>query len=445
VKKTAQIVILLVLLAVFLFVGRNKLVAFYYNRGSDLYQRHSYKEAIGFLNKAVWLDPGNAGIHYTLGNAYLDGKLEEDAVKEYTKAIQSDSSFAWGYKALAQIYLRRGSYAESLEVLKKAAAVIADNQQILELADHVAYEYKASLVNSAVDAFLANDKDKAHALMDKALQVDPDFAFARYLSGYFYYSEHKYGQAESMLKESLREENRLFPAHSLLGDIYFEQKDFINAAKEYKAALSVNGKDAYVLNNLGLTCMNMENYQEALLFLKEASRLEPKNVNIRYSLASVYRDNGKLDQAILEYKAVLNLRSDYPNAHNDLGDIYRQLGREPEAIEAYKNELSVGQSRLLAAPEDFVLLNSIAHAHNGLGEYDLAEEFIDKALAVKPAYQEAYLTLAGIYKDSGKNRQALEALEKAKGLSAQKYSFIERKIKDVKQLLSLMQDKAVLQ
>ena len=189
----------------------------------------------------------------------------------------------------------------------------------------------------------------------------------------------------------------------------------------------------------------MENYQEALLFLKEASRLEPKNVNIRYSLASVYRDNGKLDQAILEYKAVLNLRSDYPNAHNDLGDIYRQLGQKAEATEAYKEEISICQARLRSAPEDFVSLNSIARAYNGIAGYNLAEEFIDKALAVNPDYQEAYLTLASVYKNSGKTKEALEALEKAGKLSTRKYSFIERQIKDAKQLLSLAKDKVVAQ
>lgn len=444
-KKALQLIILLALLTVLLYSGRNKLVAFYYNRGDDRYQRHAYKEAISYLKKAVKLDPGIVGIHYMLGNAYLEEKLEADAVKEYTKAIQLDNRFSWGYKALAHLYFSRGSYQEALEVLKKATAVIPNDQEINDLADHVTYEYKAFLVNAGVEAFLARDKDKAYALIAKALEVDPEFIFARYLSGYFYYSDHKYSQAESALKEALRQDNQFFPAHTLLGDIYFEKNNFLNAAREYKAALAINPKDAFVLNNLGLACMNMENYNEALLFLKEAARLQPENANIRYSLASVYRDNGRFDDALLEYKTLLGLNPDYPNAHNDLGDIYKQLGQKTEASEAYKEEISICQARLRSLPEDFMSLNSIARAYNGIAGYNLAEEFIDKALAVNPDYQEAYLTLASVYKNTGKTKEALEALEKAGKLSTRKYSFIERQIKDAKQLLSLAKDKVVAQ
>ncbi len=440
-KKTLQLLLLITLLVVFLFLGKNKLAAFYYNRGNDFYEQHVYKEAIGYFNKAIRLNPDIAGIHYSLGNAYLEEKLEEQAIKEYTKAIQLDNRFIWSYKALAHIYLGRGSYQEALEILKKAAGVIPNDPEIKDLAGDVAYEYKASLINSGVDAFLVKDKAKAHALLDQALQIDPDFIFARYLSGYFYYSEHKYVEAENMLKEAVRLNNQSFLAHSLLGDIYFEKKDFLNASREYKAARSLNSKDPVLLNNLGLACMNMENYNEALLFLKEAAHLEPENVNIRYSLASVYRDNGRLQDAVVEYENVIRTRPDYPNAHNDLGDIYKQLGQEAQAVEEYNKEIRYCQAKLSSKPGDFVLLNNIAHAYNGIGEYDLAKEFIDKALTVQPDYREAYLTLAGVYKNLGNATEALAALEKANALSSQKYSFIEREIKDAKQLRLLMKDK----
>jgi len=280
---------------------------------------------------------------------------------------------------------------------------------------------------------MAGDRLKAYELLNKALQINPDFALTHYLLGYFYYNEKKYDKAEVMLNEAILLDNKLFLAYKLLGDIYFEKRIFNKAIDKYKSALAIN-KDAVILNNVGLAYMNLENYNEAILFLKEALGLNPGNVNIRYSLASVYRDNGWLSNALPEYKNVVNIQPNYPNVHNDLGDIYKQQGQAKEAIEEYNKEIYACQNKISGNPSDIFLLNDLSHAYNGIGEYRKAKELIDKALVIKPDYQQGYITLANIYRNLGDSKNALVALEKAKGLSAQKYFFIEKAIKENKDL-----------
>ncbi len=440
-EKTFKLFILFVLLTVFIFLGKSKLTAVYYNRGNDFYERQLYKEAIDYFSKAIKISPSVAAVHYSLANAYLEEKLEDKAIGEYKKTIQLDKHFTWGYKALAHIYLRRELYQESLNILKEAETSIPDSPEIKELINYVSSKYKTSLINAGVDEFLTGDKLKAYGLLNKALQIDPNFVFTRYMLGYFYYSDHKSDEAETMLTEAIRLDNKFFLTHKLLGDIYFERKIFNKAVDEYKTAVSINREDFVLLSNLGLAFMNLEKYNEAIPFLKEALSLKPENENIRYSLASVYRDSGRLNEAVSEYKNVINAHPDFPNVHNDLGDIYKQQGRMEEALKEYRKEIYFCQIKLSGNPDDSFLLTDMSYAYNRVGEYDRAKMLIDKALNINPNYRQAYLTLASIHRNLGNFTDALAALEKAKGLYPQKYYFIEKDIKDTKGLRTLVKDK----
>jgi len=440
-KKISGLLIVLALLVVFILIGKNKLVVFYYNRGEDYYEKHLYKEAVDYFNKSLKIDPSVAVVHYGLGNAYVEEKLFDKAIEEYKKAIKLDPSFIRGYKALADIYARRRLYQESMDILKKAQGIAEGNQEIADLISNISSERVAFLLNTGVDAFSSGDKIKAYELLNKALQVNPNFTFTYYMLGYLYYIDHKDDQAIGTLREATRIDNKFFLAYKLLGDIYFEKGIFDKAINEYKRALLINRNDFVILNNLGLAFMNLENYDEAIPFLKEALSLKPENENIRYNLASVFRDSGRLSEAVLGYKNVINIHPDYPNVYNDLGDIYKQQGWMEEALKEYRKEIYFCQIKLSGNPSDPFLLADISYAYNGIGDYDKAKKLIDKALDINPNYRQAYLTLASIYRNLGNFTDALAALEKAKGLYLQKRSFIEKDIKDIKELRSLIKGK----
>jgi tetratricopeptide (TPR) repeat protein len=179
--------------------------------------------------------------------------------------------------------------------------------------------------------------------------------------------------------------------------------------------------------------MNLEEYSQAILFLEQALKLDPQNINFRYSLASLYRDAGRIKESALEYKKITQEQPNYLNVHNDLADIYKKDGNNKEAFAEYQKEIDSCQLKLLTTPGDLVLLNSIAYAYNGLGQYAKAKALIDKVLEAKPDYREAYLTLANIQENLKEYQSALESLEKAKGLSNQRQVFIEQKIDDLRE------------
>ena len=433
VKIIVELSILIILFAFFIFVGKDKLAAFYYNQGCSYYETNLYKEAISCFKKSLKFSPSFSKTHYSLANTYDANDQEEKAIEEYKKAIQLDPHFLWGYEALADVYLRRGDYLEAVALLKAAKGMLPDNQGIKDLINLTSFKQVAYLINKGVDAFSSGEKTKGYELLNKALAINPDFVFTRYSLGYFYYTEHRYDEALDMLDKASNLDSDFIFTHKLLGDIYFVRKNFSKAVDEYKKALLINNQDPVILNNLGLSFMNLEDYEQAIVSLEKAVELDPQNINFLYSLASLYRDTGRMEKSILEYNKIIEKQPAYPNVHNDLADIHKKDGRNKEAIEEYQKEIDYCQKKLLTAPNDPVSLNNIAYAYNALGQYEKAKELIDRVLAAKPDYREAHLTLAGIQKNLGEYQSALASLERAKKLSNRRQDFIEQKVEDIKE------------
>jgi tetratricopeptide (TPR) repeat protein len=148
-------------------------------------------------------------------------------------------------------------------------------------------------------------------------------------------------------------------------------------------------------------------------------RIDPVNFNIRYSLASVFRDSKRYDEAVNEYNRLLADMGEFPNVHNDLGDIYAVRNEHERAAAEYGKEVEYAQTRLSSYPRDIISLTNLARAYNGLGKTDQAKEMVNRAIAFNPEFREAHLTLGRIYEKEGKFNESLAAFDKAKKLSVE--------------------------
>ncbi|MDD5594999.1 MAG: tetratricopeptide repeat protein [Candidatus Omnitrophica bacterium] len=435
IKRIIEVAIILIFVGLFIYIGRGKLAANYYNRGVEYFDRAKYSQAIDYLKRSLEIDPLRAPTHYTLAGTYSANNMEDKAIQEYKKTIELDTNYIPAYSSLAEIELNHERFEEANNLVNKALAKAPTNSKLKDLQGRIAFGYAAKCLYDGVDAFLANNKPKAFELLNKALEIKPDFAYTYYILGSLYHAENKLSEAKEKLEQAVVLDHKLWLGFKLLGDIYFEEKNYPSAIENYKKAVSINNKDAGLQNNLGLALMEEESYGEAIVFLKEAVRLDPKNINLRYGLASVYRDKADPEQAIREYRKIIEIVPDYPNIHNDLGDIFTAAGNDIEAEKEYQQEIELDQRKLAQDPDNPAALYALSRANFGLKEYDLAKEFVEKAIRIDSKNRDFYLMLGQIEKKLGNYDASLDSLNKSKELSPG-VKFIERDIEDLKKNLA---------
>jgi tetratricopeptide (TPR) repeat protein len=436
IKIVYQFLLVAFLLLVLWLVGVPKVAIYLHNRGADCYSSGRYEEAVRYFNQSLCLNPKSSVTHFNLGNAYMEIKRENEAIAEYKSAIEMDSHAAEAYRALSSVYADRALFDEAIATLKKVRSISPSDNSYDDLFNQILLEYAQDCLDRGIEAYLAGSKEEAYRLVNKAIELRPEFLYPYYTLAVFYYSESKYSSAEAVLMTAVGMDDRFWPAHKLLGDIYSSMGKFGQAHGHYMKAVAANDKDPGLYHNLGLALMNLERYEEALPYLKKAVELAPQDADMQYSLASVYRDSGRPIEAIREYGKLTFLKPDYPNVHNDLGDIYRNLSRDSDADSEFNKEIANCKVKLAINPEDAIILNDYAYALNGIGESDKAGETIEKVVTSNPGYRQAQLTLAKICEKTGNIAKAQEALLRAKSLSAQG-NFIDRELKSLKSQIAV--------
>lgn len=116
----------------------------------------------------------------------------------------------------------------------------------------------------------------------------------------------------------------------------------------FEESLLKSPQDALVLNEIAVTYVRYEQYEEALQFLRLAFKALPNNTNpnehrdcIIFNLATVLRKSGELDEALHYYNLYVACRPNAGHAHCALGFTYHLMGNLKAAIAHYHTALSI--------------------------------------------------------------------------------------------------------
>jgi len=80
----------------------------YYNRGINYRTKGLADQAIADYTKAIEIDPGNASAYVNRGVAYKTKGLADQAIADYTKAIEIDPGSASAYVNRGNAYGTKG-------------------------------------------------------------------------------------------------------------------------------------------------------------------------------------------------------------------------------------------------------------------------------------------------------------------------------------------------
>ena len=209
----------------------------------DIYrERNDYALAAAAYERAVALDPNNFDAQYYLGlMRQLMGNVR-GAIQTYLHALAIDPNNFDANRDLAAAYLQLGSPGEALPYAKRATRLNPDSQAAwtnLAACHSLMGQYQ-----EAVDAYR-----QAAEQGDMPQQVLLGLADAHIKLG-------NYTRATNVLASLIRRAPSS-TAYERLGYTQFKTRDFDQALKNFRKALSLNPEDTAALNGVGVSLMTL--------------------------------------------------------------------------------------------------------------------------------------------------------------------------------------------
>ena len=258
--------------------------------------------------------------------------------------------------------------------------------------------------------FTAEAFQQSDALYRKVLAIDPRYVPAWYGLAQNFSSEVSQGllsnkegfaQAREAAVKALTIDPDYAPAHARLGWIaMYGDNDLAGAALHLERALALDPADLRVLTTSATLLQSLGRLDEALALEEAAVRRDPVNVTTLFNLAYHQRMAGRLDAAIASFRTVLSLSPSNGGAHCQLGVALLLKGDAKGALAEIEQETS-----------EIYKMIGLPMAYHALGR----KADSDAALAALIAKYEkdAPYNIAGVYAYCGEADKAFVWLDKA--------------------------------
>lgn len=325
-------------------------------KGVVLTRQRNYGEALTFFNRALELNPNDAGYRINIALAYhLQGR-KDDAQRVYQEAVAINRDFAGVLDFLGRASDAVRAAAPAVDPIQRAAAQKSyeDGAAFLRLnrMDRAleAFDRALSLDPNHAEAHNAKgviatrqrNYREAIALYDKAVQLDANNAGFHINLAIAY---HLMGQKDAAMREYARAVQldpgyhghldaitvgqplpqvapapaaAITPIQKLAADRAYEDgaaflrlKAMDRALEAFNRALSFDPNHADAQNARGVIAIRQRDYQAAVEHINNALQREPDHAGFHINLAIAYHLMGRKDDALKAYQRAVALDDSY--------------------------------------------------------------------------------------------------------------------------------------
>jgi tetratricopeptide (TPR) repeat protein len=339
--------------------------------------------------------------HVKRGQAYLKESKYQEATLEFRNAIQIDDNLAAAHWGLAQAYEGLQRYPEMFNELRRT----------LDL-DKTNLDARIKLGNY----YLAGSQGRperiaeAERLAKETLDHDPNSIEGHILMGSVLFAQNQKDKAFAELNHAIELNPNRVESYLSMARFYIVTKDRDKAEELFKKAILLNPNSPLAYSEYGKFLVQGNRMQEAETVLNKAVEVGPADRNARYVLASFYLVNRQLDKAENAFKELAAFDQDKPESQAILADYYSSINRTDDAIRIYED--------ILKKAPDYIQ-----------GRYRLAEILLTRGDSKGAAAQ-----IDEALKKDSQDRQAL-LLQARLQIQKQQPDALKAAIEDLKEIL----------
>ena len=262
--------------------------------------------------------------------------------------------------------------------------------------------------------------EAAEAYLREAIGLDPEFARAHaalceaHLARYEYFSgTSSFEEAERACHRALTRDNRSAPVRVALGRLYRNAGQYQDALEEFDAAIAASPNLTRAWVGRGEALASLGRNADAEASFRRAMELDPSFWSGFAAMGSFLFDQGRFSEAAAYYQEFASRVVESPKAYNNLGASYYMMGNYELAAEAWDRALAISPTRS-------AYLNT-GTMYFFLGRMDLAADRYTQALTLAPEDFRTWTNLGDAYHEmEGLDHEAEAAYDRGLELSQER-------------------------
>jgi tetratricopeptide (TPR) repeat protein len=280
--------------------------------------------AVSFLKDKLATQPNSAAIMTNLAIIYLRSG-DQDAGKNYLQnAIRSDSRYAEAFRLLGDLTKDEGNrqtenYAARRHSYRYA---LASYEMYSKLAPNDPEGYKAT----GDLYFDIRDLGAAAKNYYKVLSLTKNYPEVNLRLAQISRNGGDGEKAMALLNEEIRVNPRSDAARVEKGNIYMAQKDFTAATNAFTEAARINDKNADALFGLGVVHHLQGSYDNALSLFSRVIKLDPLKADVYWQMGLIYQKQNNRAKAVQAFTNFKGLTRD-PASLGRADDKIREMER----------------------------------------------------------------------------------------------------------------------
>lgn len=262
--------------------------------------------------------------------------------------------------------------------------------------------------------FAAANYDKARVEFRNALQITPNDAEARFMSGF---TAEKLGDlrtAGNMYQATIDVDPEHARARANLGRMLVFAGAPSRALELVEPAIVKHPDDAELLTVRGAARIQLKDKEGALADAEHAVKVAPENANAVALLASLYRQSDQTDRAIELIRQVLEKKPEEVELREVLARLY--LGTQPELAQEQFRRIIVSR------PQELSYRVQLAMLHARAKQLADAEKVLREAVAALPKSDDAKLAYIEFLIGQGQRARGEQELRQFIGREPKNYA-----------------------
>jgi len=355
-------------------------------------------QAFEDLQQIINLKSDDTGAYTLRCSAHLLRKEYDLAAADCNKAIELEPNEANGYSGRSNVYLQKGDEKSAIADLETAVKLAPSDSDDLRI-----FYYRGLL------ALLKDDFDSVILNFNKVIEQDGSplfiqpFLLARASA---YLGKALNDSAVADLKRVIEITPQHPIAYSLLGDAFYNKKDYTSAISNYRRAIELGLNEAEAYTDLGDAYRDNGDTNQALESYSQAIIIDPGYRETYESRASLYMPKNEFDKAIRDYSKSIELDPKGWYGYFSRGYAYHRKKDFDKALSDYGKAIELMPKN---APTYFFR----AITHEAKGEIDEAIDDYGLAAKFNPKDASPYFYRGELYRRKSNYDQAINEYSQA--------------------------------